>query len=69
MSGSSSKPVSRETEQVRVAPSSPVGAGEVFGDRMPMAEQFVAILTDTGVSHGLIGPREVPRLWERHVLN
>ena len=27
------------------------------------------ILADTGVSHGLIGPREVPRLWERHVLN
>ena len=32
-------------------------------------ERFVAILVDTGVSHGLIGPREVPRLWERHVLN
>ncbi len=29
----------------------------------------MAILADTGVSHGLIGPREVPRLWERHVLN
>ncbi len=36
---------------------------------MPRAELFVAILADTGVSHGLIGPREVPRLWERHVLN
>jgi len=34
-----------------------------------LAEQFTAILTDSGVSHGLIGPREVPRLWERHVLN
>jgi 16S rRNA (guanine527-N7)-methyltransferase len=31
--------------------------------------RFVEILADTGVSHGLIGPREVPRLWERHVLN
>ncbi|MFW5470333.1 16S rRNA (guanine(527)-N(7))-methyltransferase RsmG [Knoellia sp. CPCC 206435] len=41
----------------------------VFGDRTPLAEQFVRILADTGVSHGLIGPREVPRLWERHVLN
>ena len=36
---------------------------------MALAERFTAILTDTGVSHGLIGPREVPRLWERHVLN
>lgn len=26
-------------------------------------------LASTGVEHGLIGPREVPRLWERHVLN
>ena len=69
MSGSPNQPVSRETEQVRVAPSPPVGAAEVFGDRLPLAEQFVAILTDTGVSHGLIGPREVARLWERHVLN
>lgn len=41
----------------------------MFGDRLPMAERFVAILSDTGVSHGLIGPREVPRLWDRHVLN
>jgi 16S rRNA (guanine527-N7)-methyltransferase len=69
VSRSSNEPVSRETEQVRVAPSPPVGAAEVFRDRLPQAEQFVAILTDTGVSHGLIGPREVPRLWERHVLN
>lgn len=36
---------------------------------MALAQRFTAILTDTGVSHGLIGPREVPRLWERHVLN
>ena len=36
---------------------------------MPAATRFVEILADTGVSHGLIGPREVPRLWERHVLN
>lgn len=34
-----------------------------------MAQRFVEILADTGVSHGLIGPREVPRLWDRHVLN
>jgi 16S rRNA (guanine527-N7)-methyltransferase len=47
----------------------PAGAARVFGDRLALAEQFTAILTDSGVSHGLIGPREVPRLWERHVLN
>jgi len=30
---------------------------------------YVDVLSTTGVEHGLIGPREVPRLWERHVLN
>lgn len=29
----------------------------------------MAQLCDTGVTHGLVGPREVPRMWERHVLN
>jgi 16S rRNA (guanine527-N7)-methyltransferase len=51
------------------APPPPSAAAEVFGDRLALAEQFTAILADSGVSHGLIGPREVPRLWERHVLN
>lgn len=50
-------------------PITPVSALEVFGDRLPLAEHFVAILADTGISHGLIGPRETPRLWDRHVLN
>lgn len=51
------------------APAAPEGAAGVFGDRLPLAERFAAILADTGVSHGLIGPREVPRLWDRHLLN
>jgi 16S rRNA (guanine527-N7)-methyltransferase len=51
------------------SPAPPSGADRVFGDRLGMAERFTAILSDTGVSHGLIGPREIPRLWERHVLN
>ena len=50
-------------------PAAPEGAAGLFGDRMPLAVRFTEILADTGVSHGLIGPREVPRLWERHVLN
>ena len=50
-------------------PAAPSGAAAVFADRMPSAVRFVEILADTGVTHGLIGPREVPRLWERHVLN
>ncbi|HEV7195536.1 MAG TPA: 16S rRNA (guanine(527)-N(7))-methyltransferase RsmG, partial [Pedococcus sp.] len=51
------------------APVAPPGAVAVFGDRLEMAERFASLLADTGVSHGLIGPREVPILWERHILN
>ncbi|CAN7146757.1 16S rRNA (guanine(527)-N(7))-methyltransferase RsmG [Terrabacter sp. LjRoot27] len=50
-------------------PATPAAASAVFGDRLDLAEYFVAILADTGISHGLIGPRETPRLWDRHVLN
>lgn len=35
----------------------------------PELSAYVDLLSTTGVEHGLIGPREVPRLWERHVLN
>lgn len=50
-------------------PAAPPAAATVFGDRLALATEFARILADTGVSHGLIGPREVDRLWERHVLN
>jgi 16S rRNA (guanine527-N7)-methyltransferase len=50
-------------------PPAPPGAAAVFGEALPAAEAFVARLATDGVTRGLIGPREVPRLWERHVLN
>lgn len=52
-----------------VPPAAPEGAHRFFGERLPHAVTFSEILADTGVSHGLIGPREVPILWERHILN
>jgi 16S rRNA (guanine527-N7)-methyltransferase len=51
------------------APAPPPIAAEVFGDALPLALDYVARLASDGVVRGLIGPREVPRLWERHVLN
>ena len=30
---------------------------------------YADLLASAGVERGLIGPREVPRLWERHLLN
>ncbi|WP_328823427.1 16S rRNA (guanine(527)-N(7))-methyltransferase RsmG [Metallococcus carri] len=50
-------------------PESPEAARSLLGDRLPLMQRFVAHLADTGTSHGLIGPREIPRLWDRHVLN
>ncbi|MDQ3579611.1 MAG: 16S rRNA (guanine(527)-N(7))-methyltransferase RsmG [Actinomycetota bacterium] len=55
------------TELDRTDPSAV--AGVVFGDRQELAERFVAMLGQHGVERGLIGPREVDRLWDRHVLN
>ena len=51
------------------APPAPEVAASVFGAGLPGAERYVARLASDGVTRGLIGPREVPRLWERHVLN
>ncbi len=36
---------------------------------MPLAQRYAEMLTTTGIEHGLIGPREGPRIWERHVFN
>lgn len=50
-------------------PSAPPGAAEVFGDRLGLASRYVDFLGAAGLERGLIGPRERPRLWDRHVLN
>lgn len=54
--------VSRETEP-------PVGAEELFGDGWVQAQRYAELLSTWGVDRGMIGPREVPRLWDRHLLN
>ncbi|WP_432092280.1 16S rRNA (guanine(527)-N(7))-methyltransferase RsmG [Streptomyces sp. bgisy100] len=50
-------------------PPAPQEAVAVFGERLPEAVRYAELLADAGVRRGLIGPREVPRLWERHLLN
>lgn len=47
----------------------PAVAADVFGDRLVLAERYCSALATAGVERGLIGPREVPRLWDRHILN
>lgn len=46
-----------------------VAAERIFGDRLDLAKRYVEHLATSGIERGLIGPREVPRLWNRHVLN
>lgn len=41
----------------------------LLGNAYPVLRRFGELLADEGVTRGLIGPREVPRLWERHLLN
>jgi 16S rRNA (guanine527-N7)-methyltransferase len=56
--------VSRET------PLAPESARGVFPQsRLPLAERFAELLATEGVVRGLIGPREAPRLWDRHLVN
>ena len=44
-------------------------AAALFGDRLRLAERYAEALATTGAERGLIGPREVPRIWDRHLLN
>ncbi|OEU96092.1 16S rRNA (guanine(527)-N(7))-methyltransferase RsmG [Streptomyces oceani] len=56
-------------EREQSLPAPPEAAREFFGDALPTAVRYGELLADVGVRRGLIGPREVPRLWERHLLN
>ncbi|WP_069385532.1 16S rRNA (guanine(527)-N(7))-methyltransferase RsmG [Cellulosimicrobium cellulans] len=40
-----------------------------FGDAYPKVEAFAERLRVEGELRGLIGPREVDRIWDRHILN
>lgn len=50
-------------------PPAPPPAVQIFGPATAAAERYAHLLAGPGVARGLIGPREVPRLWERHLLN
>lgn len=47
----------------------PAEAAALFGDRIELARRFTRALAEHGEERGLIGPLEVPRLWNRHILN
>lgn len=54
---------------VDITPAEGLAAERIFGDNLPLAMRYVSHLETSGIERGLLGPREVPRLWGRHVLN
>ena len=51
------------------APPPPPQAAEIFGPRLDLAIRFADLLCTEGLIRGLLGPREAPRIWDRHILN
>jgi 16S rRNA (guanine527-N7)-methyltransferase len=49
--------------------TAPPAAEALFGVELPRAVAYAELLAEHGVERGLIGPREVDRLWDRHLLN
>jgi 16S rRNA (guanine527-N7)-methyltransferase len=47
----------------------PPAAAAVFGGGLDRAVAYAELLATDGTVRGLIGPREVPRLWDRHLIN
>jgi len=50
-------------------PAAPPIVDVQFPARRALLESYAGILATDGVRRGLLGPREVDRLWERHLLN
>ena len=44
-------------------------AAELFGDALPRLRRYAELLAGPGREQGVIGPRELPRLWDRHLVN
>lgn len=47
----------------------PASAATIFGQHLDAARRYAELLTGPGVERGLLGPREVDRIWDRHILN
>jgi 16S rRNA (guanine527-N7)-methyltransferase len=50
-------------------PPPPGMARAIFGARQDLAQRYAELLAGAGVEWGLLGPREIERLWDRHLLN
>jgi len=52
-----------------VVPAPPDAARELFGSKLPEAKTYAELLAGPAVERGLIGPGEVARIWDRHLIN
>jgi 16S rRNA (guanine527-N7)-methyltransferase len=50
-------------------PPPPDVAQTVFGARLNLAQQYAELLAGAAVEWGILGPHEIDRIWERHLLN
>ena len=57
------------TEALELGPPPASLTRVVTPDRVPLLSAYAERLATDGVVRGLIGPREVPRLWDRHLVN
>ncbi|MGB3707339.1 16S rRNA (guanine(527)-N(7))-methyltransferase RsmG [Gordonia sp. (in: high G+C Gram-positive bacteria)] len=62
------EPESGPGSNTETEPTPPIAAA-IFGERLDLAEKYASILSEEGVLRGLIGPRELPQLWTRHLMN
>lgn len=46
-----------------------LAAETIFGPHIGLAHRYAELLASIGVDRGLLGPREVDRIWERHIIN
>ena len=68
-SGVTASPSSADVVAARPTAEIAEVAARVFGERLELAVEFAHLLMTDGVVRGLIGPREAPRIWERHLVN
>jgi 16S rRNA (guanine527-N7)-methyltransferase len=61
--------VKQDREMFHVKQAAPADAAAIFGVRLDIARRYAELLAGAGVERGLLGPREVDRLWDRHLFN
>ena len=47
----------------------PAAAADIFGSQLDLARAYTERLAKDSETFGLLGPRELPRIWGRHVIN